>query len=130
MFKILLSAVYTLFFIHTFSAQENKENILRNFNHIEYYPDSTIRLAMNYRDFEPFGYCIEFDEFGAPILIGEYSNWRKSGVWLKSDGTIVNYTAKEVIVIPTNNDLIQLLHHRNFCLLYSNLTKRKYFTCY
>lgn len=106
-------------------AQENKENILRNFNYIEYYKDSTIKKAMNFKDFEPVGYCIEFDEFGAPLWIGQYKNWRKADVWLKSDGTIVNYTEKEIIVIPTKDKLIELCNKRKIFLLYSELTKNK-----
>ena len=72
-------------------AQENKENILRNFNYIEYYPDSTIRLAMNFEGFKPFGYCIEFDSLGNPISIGEYRSWKRIGIWWNSDGSMTNY---------------------------------------
>jgi hypothetical protein len=92
MFKILLSVVYTLFFINTFSAQENKENILRNFNYIEYYKDSTIKKAMNFKDFEPVGYCIEFDNMGNPVTIGQYKSWNRFGNWLNADGTTSHYT--------------------------------------
>jgi hypothetical protein len=98
MFKILLSVVYTLFFIHTFSAQENKENILQNFNYIEYYKDSTIRLAMNYEGFHPIGYCIEFDILCMPLTIGEYRSGVRYGEWLNSDGSYTSYLVNFDIV--------------------------------
>ncbi len=92
MFKILLSVICTLFFTHNFSAQENQAGIKRNFNYIEYYPDSTIKRAMNFENYEPVGFCIEFDNMGNPVTIGEYKSWDRFGEWLNADGTTSHYT--------------------------------------
>ena len=72
-------------------AQENLDGILRNFNYIEYYPDSTIKRAMYFTDLESDGFCVEFDSLGNPISIGEYRSWKRIGIWWNSDGSMTNY---------------------------------------
>lgn len=128
--KIAIIVVILILNLSSTFAQDNKAGILRNFNYIEYYPDSTIRLAMNYKDFEPNGYCIEFDRSGNPTSIGKYAKWRKTGVWIKNDGTYVNYLENSITIVPCSNEDDRKLWTWNFYLKYMELCKHKYYSCF
>ena len=94
--------VLSFLFVALSFAQENQAGIKRNFNYIEYYPDSTIKRALNFENYEPVGYCIEFDNMGKPLTIGEYKSWDRFGEWLNADGTTTHYTEKfeKFVTIP------------------------------
>lgn len=121
--RVLLLFILLLQFSPS-QAQENKENILRNFNHIEYYPDSTIRFAMNIDGFEPVGFCIDFDSFGKPISIGVYRSWKRVGLWLHSDGSQTSYLNDFEIVRGFPGCGTGKLHNiKQFNELYEALTR-------
>ncbi len=90
--KIAIIVVILILNLSSTFAQDNKAGIKRNFNYIEYYPDSTIKRAMNFENYEPVGYCIEFDNMGNPLTIGEYKSWNRYGDWLNADGTTTHYS--------------------------------------
>lgn len=53
---------------------------------------------MNYEGFHPIGYCIEFNNLGMPLKIGEYRSGVRFGEWLNSDGSYTSYLANFDIV--------------------------------
>jgi hypothetical protein len=89
--KIAIIVVILILNFSSIFAQENQAGIKRNFNYIEYYPDSTIKRAMNYEKYKPVGYCIEFDSLGKAKTIGEYRSGIRFGKWLNADGSFTNY---------------------------------------
>jgi len=77
-------------------AQGNNDHIINNFNTLEYYPDSTIKVAYNLKRGKIRGYCVEYDSSGIPEWIGKYRNGLKHGEWLGINGISWFYTRGEI----------------------------------
>ncbi|PHR27759.1 MAG: hypothetical protein COA38_12875 [Fluviicola sp.] len=77
-------------------AQDNTDHVIAQFNTLEYYPDSTIKIAYNLKGNKIRGYSVEFNSTGRPIWIGKYRNGLKHGKWLQNDGGSRLYKRGEI----------------------------------
>ena len=83
--KIITCLFFCLIFGNAFS-QKDRDKILANFDHIKYYPDSTIRSAGKYQ-FTLDYFTVEFNITGIPVAMGVMQKGEKVGEWIYSDGS-------------------------------------------
>lgn len=83
--KLITGLFFFLIFGNALS-QKDRDKILANFDHIEYYPDSTIRSAGKYQ-FTLDYFTVEFNKTGMPVAMGTIQKGEKVGEWIYSDGS-------------------------------------------
>jgi len=85
---ILLILIFTN---NACQAQVDKYRIIKAFDSIEYYSDSTIKCAYKIKRRKPNGYAIEFRENGDVLCIGKYKQSKKNGHWQYNGGMFKRY---------------------------------------
>jgi len=65
--------------------------IPKRFNHVEYYPDSTIKAIYQMRHGQPQGDAVEYDSTGTATAIGKFKRGAKHGVWIYRDAQSIEY---------------------------------------
>lgn len=128
-----LTLILFLFFsCFLINAQEDKVAILKEFDVIEYYPDSTIMLASKSKNGLKNGYAIEFNKNGSPYFIGEYLNGKRVGTWQYYNGYFGSYDNKgnpEDDFVPTCgtgiNKAVKSFEKLYISLVYPNKKKKK-----
>ncbi|MEI9946426.1 MAG: hypothetical protein WDN26_19675 [Chitinophagaceae bacterium] len=93
--KPLKLLILHLLVVQTALSQADKSDIIRHFDWVSYYPDSTIKSAFHIKDGQFDDYAIFLDSTGAPEKIGKFVNGRRKGFWLKSNGGIMDCNEKD-----------------------------------
>ncbi len=84
-----MKKVFYIIILFSFSrqilGQNNKQEIIKGFDKVTFYSDSTIKSA------SLGAYCIEFNEHGQAIGIGKCIKDKKNGWWIKPNNTCDYY---------------------------------------
>ena len=87
LYRFVLILTFLCLMSQPYFAQQDKQQIMANFDFVTYYPDSTIKEAYTMVDLKVEGTMIEFDSLGKPAAIGQYKARKKVGAWIYPDGT-------------------------------------------
>lgn len=128
----LILILFLIFSSFCINAQEDRVPFLKEFDVIEYYPDSTIMLASKSNNGLRNGYAIEFSKDGSPNFIGEYLNGKRVDTWQYYNGYFGSYDNKanpEDDFVPTcgtaMNKAVKSFEKLYISLVYPNKKKKK-----
>lgn len=80
--KSFIILIFFILFCSTLFGQQDKQKIVKTFDKITFYPDSTIKCAYFIKRHKYEGYSIEFNEQGQPTAIGKYWKGKKHSYWI------------------------------------------------
>jgi hypothetical protein len=73
-------------------GQQDKQKIIKAFDKVTYYSDSTIKCAYFIKGNKYNGYAIEFDTLGEAKAIGQYWKGKKHSYWIYPNNLCDHYT--------------------------------------
>ncbi len=117
--KSFIILIFFILYCSTSFGQHDKQKIIKTFDKVTYYPDSTIKCAYFIKRHKYDGYSIEFDSLGKPKAIGQYLKGKKHSYWINSNNLCDYYTndIKNSELAPTCNTG----QPNDFNKLYSNI---------
>ncbi len=101
--KLFITSLFFTLFCSTIYGQQDKQKIIKLFDKVTYYADSTIKCAYFTKHHKFDGYAIEFDSLGLPIAIGQYWKGKKHSYWIHPDNLSDYYSngISDTLLSPT-----------------------------
>jgi len=73
------------------SKAQERDSVVKYFDRVEYFSDSTIKAAYRMKDGKQNGFFVQYAGNGSPVLIGQYINGKPTGIWKTAAGSLINY---------------------------------------